>query len=199
MFVNKLQKEKEGASYNGQKVVFQKVSISNLLHHLNQGNFSAAENVLPEIIDGMNQFGLNNSLVLVGNIATVYFIQERYELCLEWSTHLLKNIKIGRRKDIHRIFRIYKEICLYELDQFDELDSYRRAVQRSFRLEKLTKNSYEIKIHDLYLRKIINAPLSETKAAFNDFLDYLNDIKLEVGSDTPLGLDELIIWVKNHL
>jgi len=49
------------------------------------------------------------------------------------------------------------------------------------------------------LRKIINAPLSELKGAFTEFYGFLNDIKQRVGRDTPLGLDELMIWVTANL
>jgi hypothetical protein len=198
-YVKKLQKEKEGASYNGQKIVFLKVSISNLLYHLNQSDFAAAEGVLPEIIDGMNRFGLNKSVVLVANIVTVYFLVGDYEKCITWCDYIVNNIKMGRRKDVHRIVRIYKLICLYELEKLDELESYLRAVQRFYRLEQVPKDRLEIILLNKFLRKIINSPISELQNTFTEMHKFLIDLQTNLKGEYLLGLDELIIWVSDKL
>lgn len=198
-YQNKLRKEKESVSYHEQRVIFENISISNLLHHLNQNDFEGAKLIIPELVDGMNQFGLKKSIVLIANFVTVYFLVEDYKNCIIWCDYIMDNIKIGRRKDIHRIVRIYKAISLYELDKLDELESFLRAVNRFYRLQKVSKEMLELKILNTFFRKILNAPIGQINQHLKDLNTFLKDLKSKLGDENLLGLEELTIWSANKI
>lgn len=198
-YQNKLRKEKESVSYHEQRVIFENISISNLLHHLNQNDFEGAKLIIPELIDGMNQFGLKKSIVLIGNIVTVYFLVGDYKNCIHWADYIMENIKVGRRKDIHRIIRVYKAISLYELDKLDELESFLRAINRFYRLQKVSKEMLELKILNNFFRKILNVPISETNQHIKNLNTFLTDLKAKLGGENLLGLEEIIIWSANKI
>jgi hypothetical protein len=198
-YQSKLRKEKEAASYHEQRIIFDAISVTNLLHHLNQNDFEGAKNILPELIEGINKFGLKKSIVLIANIVTVYFLVGDYKNCIYWCEFIMENTKVDGRKDIHRIVRIYKMISLYELDKLDELDSFLRAVQRFYRIQRVSKNRLEIKILNQFFRKIINSPINEMKESFREMHQFLTELKYNLNGEYLLGLDELLIWISGKL
>ena len=193
---NKIEEERDGVSYNAQRMIFRYLSIANVLQHLNQGNFREASLMIPDILEGIKKYGFSNSIILIGNIVTVLFVIQDYKNCNYWSSHIINNIKISERRDVHRIIRIYKLISLFELEEFDELDKFIRGTNRFWNKEKMDKNTFEVIVSNKFLRKIFDAPLSHTKSLIKEFQVYLLDRKdMQAG----LGLDELIIWCNQKL
>lgn len=192
----RLKNEKSSGSLHNKRVIFQYLSLSRLLYHLNKNEFHAASKLLPEIIEGMNEFGLKKSIALVGNIATVYFLVKDYENCIHWADHIIKTMKTGDRQDIHRIIRLYKIIAHFERDEIEKMELEIRAANRFFKISSLAKGQFEDVVLNLYFRQIFNAPISELKVALNNFRQYLNEIKEGPQSENLLGVDELIIWVE---
>ncbi len=193
-WLQKLKNEQLSKSYHNEKIIFLNFSISNLLHLLNQNDFKSAYNLLPEIIEGQNKFGLKKSIVLTGNIATVYFLVKDYKNCIRQADIISKSLKTTGREDIHRLMRIYKIISLFELDKIEEAESAVRAANRLFKAQRISKDRFEYLVVNHYLKQIFNAPLGELKQAVSYFRNYLEKQKSSQ-QGIPLGLEELLIWL----
>lgn len=198
-WIGKLDSEKASKSYHNQKAIFRTLSVTNLLHLLNQGDFKSAEALLPDIVTGMNKFGLKKSIVLVGNIVIVYFLVKDYKNCLQWSEFIIKNLKKTGREDIQRLVRLYKVIAYYELADIDKAEASMRSANRYFKQSKLPKGRFEDVVINKYLRRIFDAPINQYKMELRSFKDFLIKIKVNPDSEIPLGIDELNIWIDGKL
>jgi hypothetical protein len=194
-WIDKLSKEKSNLSHHNQKLIFRTLSLSRLLHLLNQNEFKKAEKVLPEIIEELKKFKLTKSIVLIGNIITVYFLVKDYPNCIYWVDFLSKNLKGSGREDVHRICRLYRIIAYYEINDFDKAEAEVRATTRYYKSVGLAKERFEFQVLNTYLKQIFNAPISEIKESKNNFKSFLKEIKEKPNSDMPLGVDELLIWL----
>jgi hypothetical protein len=197
-WLQKLKGEQSSKSYHNEKVIFLYFSISNLLHLLNQNDFKGANNLLPEIIEGQNKFGLKRSIVLSGNIATVYFLVQDYKNCIRWTDYIAKSLKSSGREDIHRLMRIYKVISHYELGQIEEAESSMRAANRLFKTQRLSKGRFEDLVLNFYLKQLFTAPINEIRKMMAEFRQYLSGLKSDSKTDLPLGTEELILWLDNR-
>ncbi len=194
-WIIELKTEEHGRTYHEKKHIFLSLSLSNLLHFLNANDFVSAKAVMPEIISGLEEFGLKKSVLLLANIATAFFLIGDYNNCIKWSNILLA-LKSGSREEINRILRIYKIISMYELGKIDELESSVRIADRANKKFKLPAKRFENEILNHYLKKIFNAPLNEVKHTIYEFKEYLNTIAQTTGKEKPIGLGELQLWVK---
>lgn len=195
-WLEKLKSEKSSKSYHNERIIFLKLSIGNLLYHLNEHQFDAAKKTLQEIIEKMNKFGLKKSIVLTGNIVTVNFLVGDYEACNDWIEIIIKNIKTESRQDIHRIIRIYRLIAYYELGEIDLLDAGFRSTKRYFDSLGLPANSFEMKVLK-QLKLIFQAPFSQIKEAVTGLQALLNE---ELNARVPpLGAEELLIWTNKYV
>jgi hypothetical protein len=197
----RLKNEKSGNSIHNQAVVFRYLALSKLLYHLNKNEFKEASKLLPDIIDGINKFGLKKNLVLVlaANIVTVYFLIEDYENCIEWVDKITKSMKSSGRLDIHRVARIYKVISLYELDEFEKMELEIRAANRYFKINKTEKEAIEEIVLNVYLRDIFDVPVSAYKKAVRNLINYLTEIKSIPHKEGMLGVDEFLIWANSKI
>lgn len=197
-WLGKLKEQGEARNYHERKYIFLYLSVSNLLHLMNHGNFIAAKDLLPEIIKGIEQFNLKRSIVLIGNILIVYFVLGDYENCIIWADQVI-NLKNSTREDIQRVARLLKLIALYELGEIDEVENSFRATNRYFKKTNLADDRFEQIILNGYLKNIFNAPVNDLKKCFENFLEFLLLEEKKSGNKKPLGFDEILIWVKNKL
>lgn len=195
----RLKNEKSSGSLHNQKIFFRYLSLSRLLYHLNKNEFVDAGKLLPEIIEGMNKFGLKKNIALAGNIATVYFLINDYVNCVKWVDHITKTMKNSGRLDIQRIIRLYKIISLQELDEFEQVDLEMRSSNRFYKLNDSKNEAYEEAVLNVYLKQIFNAPINELKPAYRNLKQYLTELKQLPNADSFLGLDELMIWTEIKL
>ncbi len=195
----RLKTEKSSVSLHNQKVIFQYLSLSKLLYHLNRNEFKDASQLLPEIIDGMNKFGLRKNIALAGNIATVYFLIGEYRNCIKWVDIIIKSMKNNGRLDIQRIMRLYKVIALYELDEFEQTELEIRSSNRFFKLNDAEHEAFEELVLNVYLKQIFNATINDFKPTLRHLKQYLSEIKEQPNAENLLGLDELMIWVNGKL
>ncbi|MFQ5448410.1 MAG: hypothetical protein ACE5FF_15905, partial [Saprospiraceae bacterium] len=178
-WLDKLKQEKSSKGYHNQKVIFLKLSISNLLNFLNRNEFEKAHQTLPEIIAGLNKFGLRKSIVLTGNIATVNFLVRDFANCLQWTDHITRNLKTAGRQDIQRIVRIYAIIAHFERGDIDSTEAAMKAANRYYKSEGLPKTAFENVVLNKYLKNIFNAPVSEVKDSLAAFGTFLRQTKTE--------------------
>jgi hypothetical protein len=195
----RLKSEKSSVSTHNQKVIFQYLSLSKLLYHLNKNEFIEASKILPEIIDGMNKFGLKRNIALAGNIATVYFLVGDYSNCIKTVESITKTMKYSGRIDIQRIVRLYKIISLYEKNEIEETELEIRATNRFYKMNEKESGTFEGIVLNVYLRQIFNAPINEFKQNVKHLRNYLLEIKQQPNAEQLLGLDELLLWTESKL
>lgn len=198
-WIRRLHEQQERGSYHSQRIVFLKVSISNLLHLLNQGAFEEAYRLLPEITSRMKRFGLERSVPLLGNIITVCFLVGDYEQCIQWVDYLMKNAKPGSREDIKPLMLLYKLIALFELNRWDELEPAFRTVSRYFRKVGLDAGRFEWQVLNQHLKPIFHAPVLEWKPLRKAFAEFLDDYRNGRAGEAPFGVDELLLWANRSL
>ena len=198
-WLDRLRQEGSGGSYHHQRIIFFKLSISNLLFLLNQNDFEKAKKMLPEIIAGMQKFGADKSLVLPGNVAIVYFLVEDYRNCIFWANHITRSLRSSGREDIRRLVRLLKLLSLFELGEVEELETAMRATRREFKAQELSADRFENKVLLLYFKRIFSSPLSEVKAAIIEFRDFLESVRSRGDHENPLGLDEFLIYANRKL
>ncbi len=195
----RLKNEKPSGNIHNQKVIFRYLSLSKLLYHLNKNEFVNAGILLPEIIEGMNKFGLKKNIALAGNIVTVYFLIGDYQNCIKWVDHIIKTMKGSGRLDIQRIIRLYKVISLHEIDEFEQTDLEVRSSNRFYKSNDINGEAFEEIVLNIYLKQIFNAPVGEFKSSVRELKQYLSEIKQQPNADNLLGLDELMIWIESKL
>ncbi|MCC6726223.1 MAG: hypothetical protein IT258_17075 [Saprospiraceae bacterium] len=198
-WIERLKSEKSSESTHNQKVIFQYLSLSKLLYHLNKNQFIEASKILPEIIEGMNKFGLKRNIVLAGNIATVYFLVGDYSNCIKTVESITKTMKNSGRIDIQKIVRLYKIISLYELDAIEKTELEIRATNRFYKTNELESGKFENTVLNVYLKQIFNSTVSEFKQNVLHLKNYLTEIKQSPNAEQLLGLDELAIWIDSKL
>ena len=198
-WIDRLKNEEYSDNYHDQRFVFLTLSMTNLLHLLNRREFAQAHKLLPEIVDGMNRFGLKKSIFILSNIVVTYFLAEDYENCVKWVEQITKNSKTGTREDIQKLIRLFELISLFEMGEIDALESALRATGRYFKKGNLTEDRFESIVLNQHLKRIFNAPVGELKRAYSDFNVYLEDVNQNLKSERPIGLDEFMIWVRKHL
>ncbi len=196
-WLDKLKAEKRSRSHHNERIIFQKLSIGNLLYLLNTHQFQLAWEALPEIMRQMNKFGLRRNIVLCGNIATVCFLVGEWDRCLEWTEHIMRNIRSASRQDIQRIVRIYKLIAHFEKGDIDSLDAALRATLRYFKTTGLKADDFEMVLLQQYLKPLFNAPLNELAARFRALNAFLVEIAANKYPSLPLGVEELSLWIQN--
>jgi hypothetical protein len=199
IWLEKLKKEKTGKSFHNQKNIFLRLSISNLLHLLNQNDFNGAKKLLPEIIEGLNKFGLKKSIVLAGNIATVYFLVEDYANCAKWSDFIIKNRKLNEREDIQRIVRLYKVASDFELGDIERAEADIRSTNRFYKQAGLKNNDFENVVLNNHFKKIFTSSVSESRATIRELKNYLQFLKIQPESENTLGIEELLIWADKKM
>ncbi len=195
----RLKSEKSSVSAHNQKVIFQYLSLSKLLYHLNKNEFIEASKTLPEIIEGMNKFGLKRNIALAGNIATVYFLVGDYTNCIKTVESITKTMKYSGRVDIQRVVRLYKIISLYEKNEIEETELEIRATNRFYKMNQNEIGTFEDTVLNVYLKQIFNAPINEFKQNVKHLRNYLLEIKQQPNAEQLLGLDELLLWTDSKL
>ncbi|MCB0522287.1 MAG: hypothetical protein H6577_11160 [Lewinellaceae bacterium] len=193
MWLDKLKNEEPGKTYHEKKYAFLNLSISNLLHLLNRGNYIATRKLLPEIIKGLDEFGLKRSILLLGNIVTAFFLIGDYVNCIKWTNQILQ-IKQGSREDIQRIVRLYRIVSYFETSKIDELETGIRSLNRYFKNSKLAESSFEFQVLNNYLKRYFNSPLSEQSKILMEFKEFLLKVEQSSNSSSPIGLGEFQIW-----
>ncbi len=195
---DKLKIEQSGRTYHEKKYVFLSLSLSNLLHHMNNGDRPSTEIAVKTVTEGLEKYNLTKSLALLANIVTAYFWVKDYNNCIKWATKII-DLKKNTRKDIQSIMMLYRLVAYYELGMIDELDTGVRSVGRFFKKVNISKDSFEFVLLDNYLKNIFNAPLGEVNKYLNELRVYLNSIEKNKILEQPIGLGEFLDWVNLKL
>lgn len=195
---DRLKNEDAGKTYHEKKYVFMTLSLSNLLHQMNLGNKEATKRLLPDLIDGLDKFALKKSVPLLANIVTAFFWVGDHANCLKWADQFIA-LKNNSREDIQRIMMIYKLVALFELGKVDETEAWLRSANRYFNKQKLPAESFENEMLNVYLKRIINAPINELKVEYAATKAYLEGAEQKFENENLLGLGELQAWINQKV
>ena len=190
----KLQNEGKGKNHHEKKYIFQSLSVANLLHLMNMEDMEGTRAALPNIISGLEEFGLKRSVLILANIVIAYFWMQDYANCEKWSS-LLISLKGNSREDVRRVVMLFRLVSLYEQGKVDEVDAGLRAANRFYKNHSVAKSNFDSMLLNHFLKRIFHAPLNEQKTVLHEFGAYLEMVEKDTTEKPPLGLGEFKLWV----
>lgn len=194
----KLQTEAKGRNYHEKKYVFLSLSVANLLNFMNMGDREGTIEALPQIIAGLDEFGLKRSVLLLINIVIAYFWVEDYAECENWCNQFI-DLKGNSREDIRRIVVLFRLIALFEQGKVDKVETGFRSADRMFKKLSVSKLSFDYIMLNRYLKKILNAPLNEFKPYLKELQSYLQSLEEDNTKKLPIGFGEIKMWTQQKL
>lgn len=186
-----------------QVMIFQRLSYSELLYHLNRGNVERLLELLEETeqklkrYEGKVTIPMNHSFQNMR--AQILFFCHKYEEALREFQKITSNKDINRI-DIKCAAWIFQLAIAYENGDEDDIDFFKntcRSARRYFSKLKTEDNLNEVyNICTDRLHKLDKAALGDRRAmciAFKEELEALN----EIPEKRCIGLEEMIIWLKS--
>ncbi len=175
-------------------------SLNQIIYALETADLEAANTVLIGARRGINKYRIKGKrkAVLQINIALVHFFREEYESCSNALTDLTKGRIVEIRTDIRCLAHLIQMIVYYTLNQLGKLDALHRRTTELFRKLDLAEDSFEYQV----LERVKNLQYflpHEQASAFETFADQLSAITDNPNSKTPLGLDEINIWIQSKV
>jgi len=198
--IEKLDNEKPRTALD-KGILFQSSTNSKLLYFFQQLDFEGAKKLIPSIEEGLqkHQISSNSRIAITYNIIALFFILEEYDTCIEWIERITKNIKTDLRQDIQRASRLILMVCKFELGIPEKYDSSYRSVYRYFK-NKQNLSSLDFSMMVIKFINTINAsPDNEKTIKYKDLHSYLVNLKESPIEKKPVGLNELIYWVKSKI
>ncbi|MCF8275628.1 MAG: hypothetical protein K9J17_02750 [Flavobacteriales bacterium] len=189
------------ASFNEEGEVFQNVYFSEHLHYINNGDFEKAEDLVPDIEEGLVKYEskINKARLLSFqfNIMIMYFIMHRFKEAAVWAEKVLDD-KSEIKQGIHVVTRILLPIIHFEMGHHDLVENLTRSAYR-YLLSKKRLHSFE----RLMVNYLKDMPLSADSEEFTKKLKAF-DLKLQAIFDDPnesvtYGMEELRLWILSHL
>ncbi|MEL6943389.1 MAG: hypothetical protein AAFO82_12025, partial [Bacteroidota bacterium] len=92
--LERLQKEVPSNTHH-KKILFQRLYQYKLVYSINLGIVEGVREIANDVEIGLSRFSISQSTekVIALNMAILLFIAEEFELCIEWSDKLIKNIR----------------------------------------------------------------------------------------------------------
>lgn len=182
--------------------VFQNVAFFELLYLLNSGQFESARDRLPAIEKGLRQFSDKISqarqLAFRYNMMVLYFILEDYSDALRILNTILHDERTEHRIDIQQAARLFLLIFHFELGNYDLLEYLFRSAHRYF-YTRGSLGRFERVVLD-FMRKTANLPAGPAMhPEFRKVLTELRAISEDNSIRTPIGVDEIIFWLRATL
>ena len=177
---------------------FSNIAYSEFCYYLNQGDFEKMENMLPELLEGLekyeNKMELGRKIVLWYNVMLYYFFKEDFHLIHDWIEKILDHGNKSRRIDTWNKGKLFQLVVHYELGHTGQfLESSIKKVKRGY---SEFDNSNELV--DLIAKTIgsyARNPLK--KINFEALLEQFN--KIDKTKNKNLPYDEIEIWIKSKI
>lgn len=171
---------------------FQKMTSNKLSYYLNTGKINEAIILENEFEQGYkkykNKIKVVDMLSIFYNFALIYFLNGKFEKCLDWLIRLDK-LKQDLRKDIFADASIIKIICHFQLENYTLLESLVRSKRRSEKNTAIEK-------------KLISAvfALARNKLNKKDILQNLAEqIEKQKESYKQLDYGAINIWIEAQM
>lgn len=188
--------ENQNTHYNS--VSFQKLSNYRLMYYINTGDFEGVAVFIEKLEPKLktNLVTESGRLVLVSNIAYLFFVMENYEESIKWTEKIIKGRRTEFRQDIQQAVRILNLIANYEEDEIEKMELAIRAYSRYYQEKtSITKDEFEFKMLD-FGKKLLSSV--SDKEILKDLREYLNLEKQNNNSNIPAGIDDLLLfWIES--
>ncbi len=188
-------------SHPEKSMLFYAHSLYSLTYFMNTCNFDKAIELIPEVQAGLKLYGLDEARKnnLMSNITMLCFVSEDYQNTLDWLQQIIKVRKTNNQQDLQYSLRLLRIICLYELQEEEQLESEIRAVSRYFQVHtNLEKENYEIQA-SRFLKKISTADDYQKKQLLQEFNQSLQKLSTDPKETKSLGFEELLLWVESKV
>lgn len=193
-------KSHEAPNYQGKTLLFERISIYELIYLLNTPTEPIDES-LTELTKGIKNYDLTPSshLSLHFNTILLLFLNDRFEDCLEWLENLRPLLKknVDLRRDIHEGSRIIYLLAVHSTNDFDRTENTLRSVNRYFtKLEKSNLYSF----YKLIAGGIQQLQKSSSRKEEQQILNNLKDKIQAIKRPVLAGLDEIcLLWIESQL
>ncbi len=138
-------------SFDVEAEVFQNVAYLEVIYHLNQGRFEAAEKLVPEIEAGLARYSsrLNKAreLSIIYNIGLLYFVVQRMDLAGKWFRKIEQFSKTEHRQDIQASAQLMLLLILLDREETEVLD-YKLRGAKSGGAGRSSLDSFEAVVLD---------------------------------------------------
>lgn len=190
-------------NFHEKKAAFEKSSNWKMLYYFSKRDIAPIRNLIPQIEGGLVQFRISDysTIVMEGNFILFYFLVEEWKECIRRIKRILVSKRHEQREGVLRLLSILCLVAYFELGHVDMVETTLRNTQRFFEktLSKSKAKEYEFELL-AYFRGLINTPILEQKAFFEDFLLFLEQsAKIKEEENTLLAIEELRLWLKSHL
>jgi tetratricopeptide (TPR) repeat protein len=167
---------------------------------LSQQDFEKAMEWIPEIEQGLEQFGKkiekHHRITFYYLVAYLLFQNKRYEQALKWNNLILNEMKEDVVKEIFHFARILNLIIHFELENYDLLDSILLSTPKYL---KSRRTIYETeKALFRFLRKLLNTiNKKERQKLIVDFREEIDGLFAQPKEKRVFNYLDLRLWVKS--
>ncbi|MEL7427474.1 MAG: hypothetical protein AAFN81_31075 [Bacteroidota bacterium] len=193
-------KAHEAPNYQGKTILFERISIYELIYLLN----TPAESIdqpLEDLAKGLKAYEISPSsrLNVHFNAILLLFLNDRFDECLNWLSRLRPLLKKSQdlRRDIHEVSRIIHLLAIYCLGDFELIENTIRSVNRYFaRLPKSNLKGFN---------KLITSTIQylQKSSSIRQEREILQDLKKKIDElERPIlaGLDEItLLWIESQV
>lgn len=144
-----------------------------------------------------NYLDIHRSLLFYYKFAYLYFASGQYDQALDYLNDIIL-LKHGYlREDLHHNARLLQLICHFELGNYDLLHYLIPAVQRAFGKAKDVSKVQRLTLQ--WLKKLAELPPGQTKPAFVQFYDHLQEAMKSPFEQKALLYLNVPAWVAGKL
>jgi hypothetical protein len=199
--LKKIEQERP-SSYHDQRMIFKQLTNYKLLYHINFGILEGHEELARQVEEGMAAYKLNpvSQLIIAFNLALLFFILGRFELCQRWAEKVLRDYNRGVNNPGFRLgAHLLGLLAAFDSDDVDRLDSALRAMQRTLKASSKEERGTFFDLAARYIKRLGNAPPKQALALLREFEAAIQVLRGQGEESFPLGLDELVLaWIKSR-
>ncbi|MCG8578167.1 MAG: hypothetical protein MI810_25030 [Flavobacteriales bacterium] len=200
--IKELNGKKAFNSLDSKVRLFTTTLIGELQLYNRKGEFEHSVSLIPEIEDGLEQFGekvnKEKQLLFTYNIAYAYFGMGEFKKALRYINNVLNDNEKMLRQDIYSFSRIFNLIIHFELNNYDFLEYDMKSAARY-----LNKYDKDYEVEKLFMRQIKllareDNPL-DREEIFQNFRTRLEELMEIDRENVILEYFDLLAWVQSKL
>ena len=162
------------------------------------GQLALAIDKLDSIENGLRQHASYLSptieLTFLYNLAVIHFLARDFRGAISFSNRILNRPSSPVRQDLVDGARLFELVSHFELEHYDLLESLLRSMQRRLRTRPRTHAFEKVLVRGL--RKLMQAPVSKVKAAFEQLQAEFEAVE---GAAYLVAREELLLWMKSRI
>lgn len=137
-----------------------------------------------EIINSENKIPVSQQISLLSNLAVLCFIQENYNLCLDYVFHINKTSKVSYNDPYFFHFHLAEILCYFELRNYKQAKTKVLSLRRKLMYIE-TEDVVPLQLLSL-INSLLSASLSENQAKVHKAYQQINNLIIESNSNLIL-------------